>query len=291
MSDRIGSVSILIPSRNRCEMLRKTLQRLADLGVRQEDIYVFLDASTDGSSEMLRTTFPKIFKMDSSVNVGLIRARNEMVKRCPSEIILGLDDDSWPLDSNFVDVIQRVFARYPKAAFLAGNVHDSQYPQGTVPQGTGIFPVRNFVGCGFVIRRSRFQELGGFRDFFFYGHEESELCLRSYARGGHVLFVPELKIYHEHSEQNRNRAFTTRSGLCNSMSACVLNEPPWLCMVHLLSLLCKGVLFCIRHHHWATPFLAIKDFVLRLRYLWTRRQPVSSRVILQWYRLRKCPPR
>jgi GT2 family glycosyltransferase len=58
-------------------------------------------------------------------------------------------------------------------------------------------------GCGFVIARSRWAELGGFADEYFAYYEDTELSLRLWQRGLSVQYVPDAVVRH-HYEFSRN---------------------------------------------------------------------------------------
>lgn len=290
MGDGNSSVAVVIPTQNRRDVLRETLVRVKRAGVEESRIYIYVNGCTDGTEEMLQIEFPSVQTIISRQNVGACVARNEAIQACPSEFILGLDDDSWPLDPHFAEIIERGFSRWPRAVFLAGCIHDDRYPAGPVPRDHEAYRVRGFVGCGFALRRSRFLALGGFRPFFFYYHEEPEVSLRAYGQGGEVIFEPALAIFHARSETNRDRRFTTQIGLRNNLSACVLNEPFWLCCIHLARLTLKALRFSRRHHHGLVPLFAWREFIGRLPMLLRLRRPLGYRAWSNWYRLPPCPP-
>jgi GT2 family glycosyltransferase len=58
-------------------------------------------------------------------------------------------------------------------------------------------------GCCFALRRSRWEELGGFAPEYFAYHEDTELSLRLWQRGLSVEYVPDAVVLH-HYEFSRN---------------------------------------------------------------------------------------
>jgi GT2 family glycosyltransferase len=64
-------------------------------------------------------------------------------------------------------------------------------------------PVAAGSGCGFVIARERWRELGGFADEYFAYCEDTELSLRLWQRGLSVEYVPDAVVHH-HYEFSRN---------------------------------------------------------------------------------------
>ena len=58
-------------------------------------------------------------------------------------------------------------------------------------------------GACMVMRRERFEELGGFTEELFLYHEDAELSLRCWQRGWTVRYVPEAVVHHDY-EFGRN---------------------------------------------------------------------------------------
>ena len=62
------------------------------------------------------------------------------------------------------------------------------------------------------VRKSMFQELGGFDEMLFFGYEDVELCWRGWIHGWKTVFAPEAKCWHRvghssHSDFARSLAF------------------------------------------------------------------------------------
>jgi len=58
-------------------------------------------------------------------------------------------------------------------------------------------PVPAVTGAFIGVSKSFFQELGGFRESYIFGHyEDADLCLRAWEKGGAVIFSPSIRFYH-----------------------------------------------------------------------------------------------
>jgi GT2 family glycosyltransferase len=282
-------LTVVIPTHNRRDILRATLRRL-DPPVADVRVLVFCDACTDGTEAMVRAEFPWVRLISSSDKLGHSVARSCAFAACETEFILSIDDDSWPMDADYAGRIFAAFARWPRAAFLASSVHDDRHPEGAAAVGEEPYRVRNFVGCGFAVRTKVFAELGGFRQFFQYGGEELEIALRAHAQGWEIVFLPALRIYHDRTSVNRDEYEMIRSGFGNNLSACLLNEPAWICGLHLIRLSWKGFLHAIKRGYPKAPLVAWKEFLGRFPTLLKARKPLSSSAVLSWHRLKSCPP-
>jgi GT2 family glycosyltransferase len=65
------------------------------------------------------------------------------------------------------------------------------------------FQERRFVGCGAALRRSTFQEVGGFDAELFFLHEEEDLSERLINRGFAVVYAGDIAVRHKVSQEHR----------------------------------------------------------------------------------------
>jgi len=253
-------------------------------------VLVFADACSDGTEELVCGEYPWVRLVASSDKLGHSVARSCAFNAADTEFILSLDDDSWPMDPDYARTVVEAFAENPSAAFLAAQVHDRAHPgeEGAGKSGPG--RVRNFIGCGFAVRTRVFLELGGFRTCFQYGGEELEIALRAHARGWEILFLPSLRVYHDKVPQNRDEYEMIRSGFGNNLSSCLLNEPAWICGLHLAHLSFNGFLHAARRGYLGAPLVAWREFLGRVPRLLRQREPLPSSAVLSWLRLKSCPP-
>src|SRR5690606_14326374 len=61
------------------------------------------------------------------------------------------------------------------------------------------------TGCFLLIGRELWNELGGFDESFFMYGEDTDLCLRSWAKGRPCLICPEAKLIHYGAQADRVR--------------------------------------------------------------------------------------
>ena len=115
--------SIVITTKNRKEELRQAL-----LSCRTQshvaEVLVLDDASTDGTSEMLREEFPEVKVERTEESAGLIVQRNKGAKLAKGDVIFSLDDDA---EFSHPDVVADTLA-YPGQGAAQGASLD--YPGG-----------------------------------------------------------------------------------------------------------------------------------------------------------------
>ena len=91
----VADISIVIPTYNRCELLKRAINSVLDQTIDVREIIIVDNGSTDNTYEMISTLFPEI-RYIYEKKKGVSIARNLGIKNCNSTWIAFLDsDDSW----------------------------------------------------------------------------------------------------------------------------------------------------------------------------------------------------
>jgi GT2 family glycosyltransferase len=77
------------------------------------------------------------------------------------------------------------------------------YPMSLLPQASSSFDTVTFVGAGHGIRRTAWEEAGGYDDALFFSWEEFDFCLRAIDRGWRVRYRGDIVIRHKVSTERR----------------------------------------------------------------------------------------
>ena len=88
-------VSVIIPTFNRKEMLKETLDSLAHqtLPFESFEVIVVDDGGEDGTKEITKQTFPFQLRYFWQTNQGDAAARDLGARESQAEILMSLDDD------------------------------------------------------------------------------------------------------------------------------------------------------------------------------------------------------
>jgi GT2 family glycosyltransferase len=87
-------LSVVIVNRNLCELLKQTLGALVDAGKNIDyEVFIFDNASTDGSLKMIENEFPQFHIIASQKNVGFSKAYNEVINLTNGQYILLVNPD------------------------------------------------------------------------------------------------------------------------------------------------------------------------------------------------------
>ena len=127
------------------------------------------------------------------------------MREARGELVLALDDDSYPEQPDCVARIAEIFRARPRLAILHFPQRTDEYPQTLTQSDFGPErPTRSFANSGAVLRRDVYLQLPGFEPRFFHMYEEPDYALQCVAAGYEVLFSPAVTIRHHYSAQARS---------------------------------------------------------------------------------------
>ncbi len=206
-------LSIIIPSHNRLDQLKKVLQGLEKqtLPCDEFEVLVVSDGSTDGTDDFLLTAItPLQLKAFFQPNQGAAAARNLGIAQATGEIILFLDDDVFPV-SELIEEHLRFHSLYGDCAVVIGpmlappdyepspwvnwELEKLAEQYNDMTKGKWAPTARQFYTGNTSLARRHLVESGGF-DPTFRRAEDVELAYRLAQRGLKFFFNPRAVGYH-----------------------------------------------------------------------------------------------
>ena len=219
-------VGICIATHNRREDLTRTLREIARLDPQPAEIIIAADGCTDGTPEFVAKAYPAVRLITQADARGSIPSRNEMAAVCTSDVFLSLDDDSFPIETDFLSRVSRMFDENPALAVASFPQRTDEFPA-TLTQ-TNFGPsqfVGTYANSGAAIRRSVFNQLGGYPDFFQHAYEEPDFALRCCASGWQVRHETALTIRHHFTSAMRNEMRTHHRHARNELWSVLMRCP------------------------------------------------------------------
>ncbi len=236
-------------------------------------VIVFDNYSMDGSADMVRGEFPAASLIESPENLGYGAAANRVFLSHPlarnaeflilanSDIVFGrgsidaLVDDlrrhadagltgprllntdgslqrscfplpgsiRWILDNDDVCVLLQVFPLL-RGRLLRLWEHDTERE------------VPSVKGALLAIRRTAFEDVGGFDEFFFMYYEETDLCIRLANRGWRIRFTPSSQLIHVGAASTTKESTAMAAELFASSMRFARRHYSWLHSTLLLQL-------------------------------------------------------
>ena len=143
--------------------------------------------------------------IENATSRGSVFSRDRMLRLAKGDIVMSLDDDSYPLDDDFFARVRELFAEYPDAAVISfPEIRDNgESASATKTPGTPPHLVSAYPNCAASMWRKMYLESAGFPVFFGHMYEESDYSLQCYALGYEVRFEPSLRIRHHVSPVRR----------------------------------------------------------------------------------------
>jgi GT2 family glycosyltransferase len=280
-------LAILIPTRNRPEILATTLAELRKIGMGETALWVYDDASDD--EEAIRETVARNWPNGSIIRgekrVGQAEGRNALMQACRKEYGLFLDDDSFPASSDGLArhlnpdtrPVHRAVTTFQYKSMADGRLSTNP----AVQSGTCV----SFLGGGSIFHIPSVLAVGGFRKFFVYGYEEPELAMRLWLKGYEIWYDPDVVISHNHfetpNECRDHREYDylyARNGILMSS----LNLPLWFGLPHGLARSFRRSLHR-RRNFGAKAGGTLAGLWLSLT-LWRERTPCQFKKALAWCR-------
>ncbi len=182
-----------------------------------DEVILVDNASDDGSREFVAARFPTVRVLDTGRNAGPCHARNVGAAAARGELCLFVDNDV-VLHAGAVAALLRVLAEHPEAAMaqarsLCGDdesvvhydggdlhflgtlvLHHWYRPLAEVAAGTR--EVGAAVALCFLVRKQRYEEVGGFDERLFILYEDNQFAYKLRMRGHRIWLAADARCTH-----------------------------------------------------------------------------------------------
>ena len=221
-------VSINVLSTNERDCLRRCLECIKRQTYSPIEVTVIDNASSDGTGEMLSSSFPDFPVITNPENLGYCRSHNISIRTCRGDYVMPLNADVF-MEPTFVEAKVMAMEKAVNIGMVEGKLlriaaHDAEIPDDPTIDGVGVVVTRarrNFErgqcepdrgqydepefifgasGAAPLYRREMLNDIeieGEFfdEDFFIY-RDEVDLAWRAQWQGWKCLFAPDAVAYH-----------------------------------------------------------------------------------------------
>ena len=291
------NLSIIIVSFNARIALENCLRNVFGLlGGLSSEVIVIDNASNDGSAEIVQHGFSEVRLIQNNRNMGFAMAVNQAAKIAKGKYLILLNPDTIIERGVFANAYKKMekSSRAGAAGGLLLTPNGATQPSGRMFPSllnsfltmTGLasrFPRACFFrrgdrtwapmekdalvdwvpGAFTIIRKSVFDQLGGFDERFFLYYEEVDFCRRVKRAGYQVWYWPEIRVVHE-------GGVSAKTVTSQHFSECGLQITLWNFRSRFL--------YFYKHHGWLTAW-AVKTMELlwhRLRVLLRRNDKTKT---------------
>jgi GT2 family glycosyltransferase len=282
------TVCVMITTKGRIVDLRCTCRALQQLNPPPLEVLITMDGCTEDTVQTVKGELPEARLFVNQIGIGSVASRDRMMREAHGDLVLALDDDSYPEQLDCIARFVPIFEQRPQLAVLHFPQRTDEYPE-TLAQ-TDFGPehlTRSFANSGAVLRRSTYLQLPGFEPRFFHMYEEPDYALQCVAAGYDVLFSPAVTIRHHYSGQARDEIRIHHRHARNELWSVLLRCPfPYAPAVAVYRVLSQFWYACRRGFGWV-----IREpvwwwqAVAGIPHCLAKRQPVSWASYKHWLRL------
>jgi GT2 family glycosyltransferase len=216
-------VSIIIPNKDHADMLARCLDSLRKSTYERYEVIIIENGSREPETFAYYQTLEgkanvKVLRWDKPFNYSAIN--NEGVRQSAGEVLLFLNNDTQVINPDWMERMLEHGLRpgvgavgamlyYPDdtiqhgGMILAKNmgpVHLNRFaPRNAPGYGNRLVTIQNLsgvTGACLLMRRDRFNEVGGFEECFSIVYNDIDLCLKLRQEGYVVVWTPFAQLYH-----------------------------------------------------------------------------------------------
>ena len=194
------------------------LQRCLDSVVADADLYVFDNASTDGSADYVESHYPQALLVRSAVNLGFSKPNNLGMRYALEkgyEYVYLLNQDAW-LEPGALEKLVCKASLHPEYGLLSPlqmtdgyKGLDAQFEKilrGSAPQdANGIIPVKRVMAAHWLVPLSSVRKVGLFNeDLFPHWGQDDDWCQRLDYSGLRIGVVPGARAVHDRARREES---------------------------------------------------------------------------------------
>lgn len=183
-------VSVVIPCFNSGATIRQTVDSVQAQTWRDTEIVVVDDGSTDAATIAVLDSLTGV-RLVRQGNAGLPAARNAGFKVATGEYVLPLDADDW-LEPEAIAQLVSALQEAPEASFAYSHLWLEGEAKGVLAKSYNYFEqlFLNQMPYSILMRRSLWQDIGGYDETMRRGYEDWEFNIRLGTHGHYGVVVP-----------------------------------------------------------------------------------------------------
>lgn len=213
-------ISVVIPCYNDGIYLPETIQHLSGQTFRDFEVIIVDDGSTDKKTlEVLQSLESTGVKVLHKENGRMSSARNYGVRHAQGKFIAALDADDY-FHPSFFEKALKVLGENLNVAVVTSYIQMfGEFKKLSKPRGgnENNFLFSNQCPACAMVRKTCWDEIGGYDEAMIYGYEDWEFYIRITQKGWLVHVIPEKLFFYRQTKKSthKNQTLTHRQELVN----------------------------------------------------------------------------
>jgi GT2 family glycosyltransferase len=224
-SEPLKDLSIIIVNRNTKDLLLACIGSIyTTIHTLLFEIWVVDNASSDGSVDATRRTFPEVRCIENDRNLGFAKANNQAISQAQGRYVVLLNTDTVLMQSAIATIVD-FMARNQKVAICGGQLLNGD---GSLQNSIANLPtlatellnksllrlmfpkrypgkeiridhpveVESVIGACMVVAKEAIDRVGLLDEAYFFFFEETDWCLLMKKNGWSIFFHPQAHIFH-----------------------------------------------------------------------------------------------
>ena len=282
-------ITVIIPTWRRTAILLKTLNAVAACDPLPAEIVIHIDAHDDETEAALAASPLPVRILHSETTMGPGGGRNRLMQEAAHNIMVSLDDDSYPIDKDFFQQVMQCADDHPEFAVFALPALLLGETPSTDPQ-----PIREtsaFEGCAAILRRDALLSVAGYLPLrYAYGMEEADIALQLLDAGFSLARVDHPQVQHDTTPNHHSEPAVDRAWLINTALLTALRYPaPHLFLLPIKIL--RRMIFSMKQGRVRTVFSGLTAIPGTLWHYRHMRAPIKRRTIRRYIALNRTSTR
>lgn len=210
-------VSIIIPTRNRCDLLKSCLRSIRRSTYHDYETIIINNKSSDETATMIQAEYPEVKVIETERNMFAAKGRNLGIRKAKGEYLLFIDDDN-EIDSKMIDELVSLFNSDTRIGLAGPKMYYCEsknmlwwtgatinlLTSRTTYRGLNCPDIGQYEHTGetghipnvVMIKREVYDLIGGFDEIYKMSYSESDFAMRAIKAGYRVMYCPQAVTCH-----------------------------------------------------------------------------------------------
>jgi GT2 family glycosyltransferase len=217
-------LAVVIPTYNRGTAVLSVLEKIEACDPRPAEIWIHVDLSDGILEQDIKDRFPYVRVLTSPTRLGPGGGRHRCLQACTTRYAVSFDDDSYPVDRDFFNIVEQLFLKHARVAIIEANIWHRHEPKKA--RSDSSFAIPSYIGCGCAVRLAAYRQVRGYLPRPVpYGMEEMDVSLQLFEAGWQIIRSESLRVFHDTELKHHTSPEITSGSIANVGLLAFLHYP------------------------------------------------------------------